>query len=104
MAEMPCKYIEKKGEIMVFNRQKTLDLLQEKEQKLAELMSESASAVQMVQQTIENLDSVNKNIESTMGEIDTYLQRLNETRAGLDQTYAKNRKIMSNFSALLCVE
>ena len=33
---------------MVFNRQKTLDLLQEKEQRLAELMSESASAVQMV--------------------------------------------------------
>ena len=89
---------------MVFNRQKTLDLLQEKEQRLAELMSESASAVQMVQQTIENLGSVNKNIESTIGEIDTYLQRLNETRSGLDSTYAKNRKIMSNFSALLCVE
>lgn len=89
---------------MVFKKKEAMDLLQEKEARLAELSLRSDSAVQMVQSTINNLAIVNQNIEETMGEIDTYLQRLNETRASLDSTHGKNQKVMQNFSQLLCLD
>lgn len=89
---------------MVFKKKEVMDLLQEKEARLAELSLRSDSAVQMVQSTINNLAIVNQDIEETMGEIDTYLQRLNETRASLDSTHGKNQKVMQNFSQLLCLD
>lgn len=54
-------------------KQEALDLLQEKEKRLAELTEESAYAVQMVQNTIDNLQAVNSDIQTTMDEIDTYM-------------------------------
>lgn len=81
---------------------KTRDLLQEKEKRLAELASKSASAIQLVQATIDNLQTVNSDISGTMDEIDTYVERLNNTRNSLGFTYAKNEKIMQNFAKLLC--
>ena len=47
-------------------KQEALDLLQEKEKRLAELTEESAYAVQMVQNTIDNLQAVNSDIQTTM--------------------------------------
>ena len=83
-------------------KQEALDLLQEK--RLAELTEESAYAVQMVQNTIDNLQAVNSDIQTTMDEIDTYMQRLNDTRSSLSTTHDKNEKIMQNFAKLLCVD
>lgn len=85
-------------------KQEELDLLQEKEKRLAELTEESAYAVQMVQNTIDNLQAVNSDIQTTMDEIDTYMQRLNDTRSSLSTTHDKNEKIMQNFAKLLCVD
>ena len=87
-----------------FQEDKALDLLQEKEKRLAELTEESAYAVQMVQNTIDNLQAVNSDIQTTMDEIDTYMQRLNDTRSSLSTTHDKNEKIMQNFAKLLCVD
>ena len=56
-----------------FKRQEALDLLQEKEARLAELALRSETAVQMVRNTIDNLQVVNQDIEATVCEIDTYL-------------------------------
>ena len=78
--------------------------VQEKEKRLAELTEESAYAVQMVQNTIDNLQAVNSDIQTTMDEIDTYMQRLNDTRSSLSTTHDKNEKIMQNFAKLLCVD
>lgn len=85
-------------------KQEALDLLQEKEKRLAKLTEESAYAVQMVQNTIDNLQAVNSDIQTTMDEIDTYMQRLNDTRSSLSTTHDKNEKIMQNFAKLLCVD
>lgn len=85
-------------------KQEALDLLQEKEKRLTELTEESAYAVQMVQNTIDNLQAVNSDIQTTMDEIDTYMQRLNDTRSSLSTTHDKNEKIMQNFAKLLCVD
>ena len=91
---------------MIFKKtkQEVLDLLQEKEKRLTELTEESAYAVQMVQNTIDNLQEVNSDIQTTMDEIDTYMQRLNNTRNSLSTTHDKNEKIMQNFAKLLCVD
>ena len=83
-------------------KQEALDLLQEKEKRLAELTEESVYAVQMVQNTIDNLQAVNSDIQTTMDEID--MQRLNDTRSSLSTTHDKNEKIMQNFAKLLCVD
>lgn len=88
----------------MFKKKEAMDLLQEKEARLDELSSRSDSAVQMVQSTINNLAVVNQDIEDTMSEIDTYLQRLNETRTSLDAIHGKNQKVMRNFSQLLCLD
>lgn len=76
---------------------KTLDLLQEKEKRLAELTSQSESAVEMVRKTMDNLTSVNDSIKQTVEEIDTYVQRLSETRDCLNTTHDKNERIMLVF-------
>ena len=91
---------------MIFKKtkQEVLDLLQEKEKRLTELTEESAYAVQMVQNTIDNLQEVNSDIQPTMDEIDTYVQQLNNTRNSLSTTHDKNEKIMPNFAKLLCVD
>ncbi len=81
-----------------------IGLAAEKEKRLAELTEESAYAVQMVQNTIDNLQAVNSDIQTTMDEIDTYMQRLNDTRSSLSTTHDKNEKIMQNFAKLLCVD
>ena len=57
-----------------------------------------------VQNTIDNLQAVNSDIQTTMDEIDTYMQRLNDTRSSLSTTHDKNEKIMQNFAKLLCVD
>lgn len=89
---------------MVFKKKETLDLLQKKEARLIELVSESDTALKMVHDTIENLAVVNQDIEQTVEEIDTYLKRLHDTRANLSLTFGRNQKIMRNFSKLLCVD
>lgn len=88
----------------MFKKKEEMDLLQEKEARLAELSLRSDSAVQMVRSTINNLAVVNQDIEEAMSEIDTYLQRLKETRTSLDATHGKNQKVMQNFSQLLCLD
>lgn len=47
-----------------------------------------------------NLTSVNDSIKQTVEEIDTYVQRLSETRDCLNTTHDKNERIMQNFAKL----
>lgn len=82
----------------------SIDLLQEKERRLTELEGQSDKAVQMFQTALDKLSAVNKDIETTMNDIDTYVQRLTATKDNLSSTHSKNAKIMQNFANLLCVE
>lgn len=82
----------------------TIDLLQEKERRLTELEGQSDKAVQMFQTALDKLSAVNKDIETTMNDIDTYVLRLTATKDNLSSTHSKNAKIMQNFANLLCVE
>ena len=85
-------------------RKKSLNLLQEKEAQLAELAAQSECKVKVFYSTIDELAELNDRIEEKVSEIDTYLQRLSETKHGLKNAQSKNEKIMKNFEQLLCVE
>lgn len=39
-----------------------------------------------------------------MAEIDTYVQKLTQTREGLSATHSKNQQIVRNYKSLLCEE
>lgn len=86
------------------NRKHTLDLIQEKEARLSLLEDKSSMAIQLVQQTVSDLDTVNQEIAETVDEINEYISRLADTRDGLDVTRNRNQKIMQNFEKLLCVD
>lgn len=81
-----------------------MDIIQEKEARLKQLEKKSSDAVSVVQITMDNLQMVNEDIQKTMDEIDTYVQRLSEARDALNATKTKNTGIMGNFAKLLCVE
>ena len=86
------------------NSKHTLDLIQEKEARLCSLKDKSSMAIQLVQQTVSDLDTVNQEIAETVDEINEYISRLADTRDGLDVTRNRNQKIMQNFEKLLCVD
>lgn len=89
---------------MASKKKKTLDFLQKKEDYLNELVSQSDLALRVVLSTIDDLDTINQNIDSTITEIDTYLKQLSDTRKNLFITKDKNQKVMQNFSKLLCLD
>ena len=83
---------------------KKQNILEQKEAELVALNERSASAVQLVQATIEGLDRTNAQIQMKMEEIKEIQNRFACVRDGLEATYNKNQKIAQNFKALLCVE
>lgn len=85
------------------NGKHTLDLIQEKEARLSSLKDKSSMAIQLVQQTVFDLDTVNQEIAETVDEINEYISRLADARDGLDRTRGRNQKIMQNFEKLLQV-
>lgn len=79
-------------------------ILAQKEAELVTLSQRSVNAVQAVRSAIDNLTAINNGIETTVTEIDTYQQRLADTRSGLNARHQKNQQIVQNFKSLLCEE
>lgn len=83
---------------------KTKDVLSQKKKELEVLNRKSASAIALVQSTIDGLCDVNEKINETIDDIEEYKASLEETRIGLRDTCARNEKIIQNFKSLLCTE
>ena len=79
-------------------------ILEQKEAELVALNVQSASAVQLVQNTIDGLSETNAQIQAKIEEIDAIQKRFSDARGGLEATYNKNQRIMQNFKTMLCVE
>lgn len=79
-------------------------ILEQKEAELVALNVQSASAIQLVQNTIDGLSETNAQIRAKIEEIDVIQKRFSDARGGLEATYGKNERIMQNFKAMLCVE
>lgn len=79
-------------------------ILEQKEAELVALNVQSASAIQLVQNTIDGLSETNAQIQAKIEEIDAIQKRFSDARGGLEATYSKNERIMQNFKTMLCVE
>ena len=91
---------------MAFSRKTTVadaDVLAQKKNRLNAYVAQFDKAVSLITDTIDNLGVINRNINSTIQEIDDYQRDLAETKAGLTEARDKNDKVIANFQALLSV-
>ena len=80
---------------------KTKDVITLKQQQLIKLNEESGRAIDLVTSTINNLESVNKKIDSQIEEINKLVETLSSTEDGLNQTRLNNTKIIEKFRNLI---
>lgn len=80
---------------------KTKDVITLKQQQLIKLNEESGRAIDLVTSTINNLESVNKKIDSQIEEINKLVETLSSTENGLNQTRLNNTKIIEKFRNLI---
>lgn len=80
---------------------KTKDVIALKQQQLIKLNEESGRAIDLVASTINNLESVNKKIDSQIEEINKLVETLSSTEDGLNQTRLNNTKIIEKFRNLI---
>lgn len=80
---------------------KTKDVIALKQQQLIKLNEESGRAIDLVTSTINNLESVNKKIDSQIEEINKLVETLSSTEDGLNQTRLNNTKIIEKFRNLI---
>lgn len=84
--------------------QKKTDLLEQQAQRMQQLQDMSASAVDVVESMLHDLQTVNESIELQKAEIDTYVSQLGNVKTGLADTYSKNEKVIRNIKKLLETE
>ena len=89
---------------MFFNKeQPTPDMLTQKQQKLDTYSLQRNNAIGMIVSTIEELDSANTEIATTIAEIEDYQAKLKGVVDELAETRLRNENIISNFKALVCL-
>lgn len=79
----------------------TPDFLQKKQDAVDRLVYQTNLAVDVVRQTIGQLESVNQQIDKDLEEIDTYTKALCAARASMDQQRKHNTTVIANFAKLL---
>lgn len=84
----------------IFNAQKKT-ILEQKQERLVELESKSASALSLVTSTIEGLGSINQEIEDTLLEVKEIKSQCDKVEEGLSKKRDQNKKIISKFKALI---
>ena len=80
---------------------KKKDIIAQKQQVLDTLKSKSSKALDVVTSTIDQLTSINEDIEVTIHEIKDAKERLGETENELIATYSHNTAIINKFKALI---
>ena len=88
---------------MVFkkNTPEALDLLQEKQNRIAQLSRQASDAVDVVTRTMNSLEEINQQIDCDLDEIDAYINNLNVARNAMYLQRKNNTSIIANFSKLL---
>ena len=82
-------------------RTKTMNIIEEKQQMLRILQSESSRALDIVTSTINQLATVNEKIDETISEIKDEKSKLQSTEDDLSKTRLHNTKIIDKFRALI---
>ena len=89
---------------MAKQKQVTIDLIQQKEDRLARLAQDAEATMSLVRSQIDGLNRINGEIRQEIGEIDEFITRLTRTRDGLTAESDRNEKVAGNFAKLLCIE
>lgn len=89
---------------MAKQKQVTIDLIQQKEDRLARLAQNAEATMSLVRSQIDGLNRINGEIRQEIGEIDEFITRLTRTRDGLTAESDRNEKVAGNFAKLLCIE
>lgn len=82
-------------------RTKTMNIIEEKQQMLRLLQSQSSRALDIVTSTINQLATVNEKIDVTISEINEEKAKLQSTEDGLNKTRLHNTKIIDKFKTLI---
>lgn len=80
---------------------RTKNIIEEKQNMLRKLQSQSSRALDIVTSTINQLATVNEKIEVTISEINEAKEKLQSTEDDLDKTRLHNTKIIDKFRALI---
>ena len=78
-----------------------VSIIEQKELELSMLQQQSASALDIVTNTITDLEMVNNEIIEKINEITNYTTQLQNTEDKLSQTQMHNAKIIEKFKALI---
>lgn len=82
----------------------TPDMLKQKQSELNACILQADHAVSAITNAMNNLESINSDIDQKIQEIDDYQNQLASTREGLDKARIRNQKIAKNFRQLLEVD
>lgn len=77
------------------------NLIEKKELELDSLRRKSNNALDVVTHTINELSTVNEQIDLVISEIENEKAQLEKTEAGLHNTKSHNSKIINKFKALI---
>ena len=80
------------------------DMLKRKQSELDDYVLQADDAVSAITDAMNNLESINSDIDQKIQEIDEYQSQLASTREGLDKARIRNQKIAKNFRQLLEVD
>ena len=80
---------------------RTKNIIEEKQNMLRTLQSQSSRALDIVTSTINQLATVNEKIDVTISEIDEAKEKLQSTKDDLSKTRLHNTKIIDKFRALI---
>lgn len=82
-------------------RKKVKDVVAINKEKQKTLNDLSAQALDVVTNTINTLEFVNTEIDSTVGDIDATVNELTDTKSGLTATKTHNEAIIAKFRNLI---
>ena len=82
-------------------RKNKKDIITQKQLELAKLMSRSSTALDLVTSTINNLSTINEEIDVRVSEIEEAKTKLQNTEDGLKNTRDHNAKVIEKFKALI---
>lgn len=77
------------------------DLLQEKQSEVSRLERQASEAVDIVTQTMNDLEGINQQIDNALAEIETYSKELATISAAMSKQRKNNTAIIANFAKLL---
>lgn len=80
---------------------KTKDVLEAKRRRISSYQSQFGAAVSLITGTMNDLETINSEIQKEVAEIDEYTRSLEEAKADLGTALEKNNSVIGNLKKLI---